>query len=97
MDNVTPHATPSFDAQLTAALMIQSNALISIKTVTKMCSLSRQEIDRRIYNGTFPKPEKLSSESKSIRKAFYLQDIHTWIADPQGYNQDENTDKHTLN
>ena len=70
--------------------MLQTNALIPIKTVTKLCSLSRQEIDRRIHNGTFPKPKKLSGHKKSIRKAFYLQDIQDWINNPKSYQQAEN-------
>ncbi|MEK7995029.1 MAG: hypothetical protein AAB403_14580, partial [Planctomycetota bacterium] len=38
-----------FEAQVTAALMIQSNALIPIKLAVKLCGISRQEINRRIY------------------------------------------------
>lgn len=75
----------SFDAQLLAALMLQSNALISIKMATKLCSISRQEIDRRIHNGTFPLPFKLSGEERSIRKAFRIRDIETWLDSPTKY------------
>ncbi len=74
-----------FEAQVTAALMIQSNALIPIKLAARLCGISRQEINRRIHNGTFPKPKKLSGHKHSMRKAFYLKDIHDWIKDPQGY------------
>jgi predicted DNA-binding transcriptional regulator AlpA len=77
-----------FEAQVTAALMIQSNALIPIKLAVKLCGISRQEINRRISNGTFPKPRKLSGRKESIRKAFYLQDIHDWIKNPHMYRQD---------
>lgn len=75
----------NFEAQVTAALMIQSNALIPVKLAARLCGISRQEIDRRIHNGTFPKPRKLSGRKRSMRKAFYLKDIHDWIKDPQGY------------
>lgn len=78
-----------FDAQVTAALMIQSNALIPIKLAARLCGISRQEIDRRVHNGTFPKPHRLSGRKRSMRKAFYLGDIHDWIRDPQGYRRDE--------
>lgn len=97
MELGTDNIKTDFDAQVTAALMLQSNALISIKTVTKLCSLSRQEIDRRIHNGTFPAPIKLSGYKKSIRKAFYLQDIQDWIDAPQSYQQTKNTTKPSQN
>jgi len=74
-----------FDAQLVASLMIQSNAFISIKTAAKLCSISRQTIDRRIHDGTFPIPEKLSSEDNAIRKAFRIKDIQQWLNSPLTY------------
>lgn len=74
-----------FEAQLVASLMIQSNALVSIKTATMLCSISRQEIDRRIHKGTFPAPEKLSSEEKAVRKAFRIGDIQEWLSSPSEY------------
>jgi len=76
-----------FEAEVTASLMIKSNALIPIKLVVKLSSISRQEIDRRVHRGTFPKPTKLSSNKKSMRKAFYLNDIHEWIENPHMYRQ----------
>ena len=76
-----------FEAQVTAALMIQSNALIPIKLAVKLCGISRQEINRRIARGTFPKPHKLSRRKNSIRKAFHLQDLHDWIKNPHMYIQ----------
>jgi len=77
-----------FEAQVTAALMIQSNALIPIKLAVKLCGISRQEIHRRINRGTFPKPRKLSRRKNAIRVAFYLKDIHEWIRNPHAYCQD---------
>ena len=76
-----------FEAQVTASLMIQSNALIPIKLAVKLCGISRQEINRRIARGTFPKPQKLSSRRNAIRKAFYLRDLHEWIKNPHMYLQ----------
>ncbi len=76
-----------FEAQVTAALMIQSNALIPIKLAVKLCGISRQEINRRIARGTFPKPHKLSRRKNAIRKAFYLKDLHEWIKNPHMYLQ----------
>lgn len=78
-----------FEAQVTAALMIQSNALIPIKLAVKLCGISRQEINRRISRGTFPKPRKLSSRKNSIRKAFHLKELHEWIKNPHMYRQPE--------
>lgn len=77
----------NFEAQVTAALMIQSNALIPIKLAVKLCGISRQEINRRISHGTFPKPHKLSNRKNAIRKAFYLNDLHAWIKNPHTYLQ----------
>ncbi len=76
-----------FEAQVTASLMIQSNALIPIKLAAKLCGISRQEINRRIASGTFPKPQKLSGRRNAIRKAFYLSDLHEWIRNPHMYLQ----------
>lgn len=76
-----------FEAQVTASLMIQSNALIPIKLAVKLCGISRQEINRRIARGTFPSPRKLSSRRNAIRKAFYLKDLHEWIKNPHMYLQ----------
>jgi len=74
-----------FEAQVIAALMVQSNSLVPIKTAVKLCGISRKEIDRRVNAGTFPKPNKLSGEQKSIRKAFYLNDLQEWIRSPADY------------
>ncbi len=85
----------AFDAQVTAALMIQTNALIPIKLAARLCGISRQEISRRVHNGTFPKPLKLSGKKRSMRKAFYLRDIHDWIRNPRGYRRVEDEQART--
>ncbi|MCA9944522.1 MAG: AlpA family phage regulatory protein [Anaerolineales bacterium] len=76
-----------YEAQVTAALMIQSNALIPIKLAVKLCGISRQEISRRIARGTFPKAHKLSRRANATRIAFYLTDLQEWIKSPQTYLQ----------
>ena len=77
-----------FEAQVTAALMIQSNALIPIKLAVRLCGISRQEIQRRIARGTFPKPRRLSRRGNVLhRQVFHLQDLHEWIKDPHMYLQ----------
>lgn len=76
-----------FEAQVTAALMIQSNALIPIKLAVKLCGISRREINRRIKCGTFPAPRKMSRKKNSNYKAFYLRDLHEWIKNPHRYHQ----------
>ena len=83
-----------FEAQVTAALMIQSNALIPFKLAVRLCGISRQEINRRIARKTFPKPRKLSKRANSVRKAFYLQDLHEWIKNPHMYLQSEHGKEH---
>lgn len=45
-----------FEAQVTAALMIQSNALIPFKLAVRLCGISRQEINRRIAVNSFTVP-----------------------------------------
>ena len=77
----------AYDPQITAALMIQSNALIPIKLAVHLCGISRQEIDRRVQFGTFPKPQKLSDQKEAMRKAFYISDVMDWIKKPQTYKQ----------
>lgn len=69
----------TFEAQVIAALMIQSNTLIPIKLAVRLCGISRQEINRCIARGTFLKSRKLSRRGNATRKAFYLKDIHEWI------------------
>tara|TARA_R110002095_G_scaffold200464_1_gene180726 strand:- start:458 stop:748 length:291 start_codon:yes stop_codon:yes gene_type:complete len=76
-----------FEAQVTAALMIQSNALIPFKLAVRLCGISRQEIRRRISRGTFPKPKKLSRRENATRIAFHLKDLHEWIKNPHMYLQ----------
>ena len=77
-----------FEAQVTAALMIQSNALIPIKLAVKLCGISRQEINRRIHNGTFPKPAPLYGKRAKRVMSFYLQEIHKWIKSPHTYRSE---------
>jgi len=91
MENIFKGLTlkATVEAQVTAALMIQSNALIPIKLAVKLCGISRQEIDRRVHAGTFPQPTKLSRRKGATRKAFYLKDIHEWIKNPKMYRQPE--------
>ena len=95
MIDFTKSIKPTFEAQVTAALMIQTNALIPIKLAARLCGLSRQEIDRRVHNGTFPKPHKLSGKKRSMRKAFYLSEIHDWIRDPKNYRRVEDAEQST--
>lgn len=76
-----------FEAQVTAALMIQSNALIPFKLAARLCGIPRREIYRRIVLGTFPRPKKLSQRGKYSREAFYLNDLHEWIKNPHTYQQ----------
>ncbi len=95
MTDFTMSIRPTFEAQVTAALMIQSNALIPIKLAARLCGISRQEIDRRVHNGTFPKPHKLSGKKRSMRKAFYLSELHDWIRDPINYRRVEDAQTST--
>lgn len=76
-----------FEAQVAAALMIQSNALIPLKLAAKLCGIPKDEILRRVTCGTFPKPRYLSRASQRNREAFYLKDLHEWIKEPHLYHQ----------
>ncbi len=76
-----------FEAQVTAALMIQSNALIPLKLAARLCGISKQEISKRIGRGTFPRPKKLSGRRDTRKKVFYLKDLHEWIKNPHMYRQ----------
>ncbi len=82
-----------FEAQVTAALMIQSNALIPIKLAVRLCGIPRQEILKRIEMGIFPLPAPLTRRRKTNTMAFYLRDLHQWIKNPKNYcrtNDDDN-------
>ncbi len=72
-----------FEEQVTAALMIQGNALIPVTLAVRLCGISRQEINRRIAHGTFPKAHKLSRRANSVRKALNLEDLHEFIKNPR--------------
>ena len=76
-----------FSAQVTAELMIQSNALIPMKMAIRLCGISRKEIERRILRGIFPKPRIFPRRGSKSRKAFYLKDLHEWIKNPHMYIQ----------
>jgi predicted DNA-binding transcriptional regulator AlpA len=84
-----PTLKTDFEDSVTAELMIKTNTLIPMKIAVKLCAISRQEIDRRSLIGTFPKAHKLSSDDKSVRKAFYLKDIIEWQNNPADYRQPE--------
>ena len=77
-----------FEAQVTAALINQSNALIPIGLAVRLCGISRREINRLVARGTFPKPYRLSKRRNASRKAFYLKDLHDWIKNPHTYLQE---------
>ncbi|MCA9944523.1 MAG: hypothetical protein KC449_13635 [Anaerolineales bacterium] len=85
---------PDFDAQVMAELMIKSNALIPMKLATRLCGLSRLEIERRIIRGLFPKPRVFQRRNGIPRKAFYLQDLHEWIKNPHMYVQKDTRKLH---
>lgn len=71
-----------FEAQVTAALIIQSNALIPIKLAVRLCGISRAKIMRRIGKGTFPKTAPLFGRRAKRPVSFYLSEIHKWIRNP---------------
>ena len=87
MEKTPSQLKTDFDAQVTAALMTKFNALVPVKVAVKLCGISRKEIDRRVHAGTFPQPEKLSGEEKSIRKGFRLRDLEEWLDNPRQYNR----------
>jgi prophage regulatory protein len=58
--------------------------LLPIKAVSRITSLSRATIYRRVAAGTFPKPINLGGR----RVAFAREDVDQWIADPLAYGSD---------
>jgi prophage regulatory protein len=58
--------------------------LLPMKAVSRITSLSRATIYRRIAAGTFPKPINLCGR----RVAFAREDVDRWIANPIAYNSD---------
>lgn len=61
--------------------MSHDAALVPIKIVTHITSLSRATIYRRVEAGTFPKPISLGGR----RVAFAREELNRWIADPSSY------------
>jgi prophage regulatory protein len=61
--------------------MSHDAALLPMKIVTHITSLSRATIYRRVAAGTFPKPISLGGR----RVAFAREDLDRWIANPMNY------------
>lgn len=83
----TPKLSSDFNAQVEAALMVEVDAVVRVKVASRLCGISRQEIDRRVNAGTFPAPIALSSDEKSVAKGFRLSDIRKWLENPAAYKQ----------
>lgn len=76
-DDDAPIGTIS-PADVTAALMRQANALINLKIVCQMTSLSPRQISRMVPEGRFPKPKMIGA----MRKAWHISDVEKWIQQP---------------
>lgn len=61
--------------------MSRDAALLPMKIVTHLTSLSRATIYRRVAGGTFPKPINLGGR----RVAFSREELDRWMADPASY------------
>ena len=67
-----------FEAQVTAALMIQSHVLISLKLAARLCGILKHEILRCIDCGTFPNPEIVLNRL-AYSRGVLLKDLYEWI------------------
>jgi prophage regulatory protein len=54
--------------------------LVRMRGVIQVTSLSRATVYRRVANGTFPPPVKLSSTGRRV--AWRCSDIESWIKNP---------------
>lgn len=70
---------PKMDpASIEAALMRQVDALIDVKRVSLLTTLSIREIQRRVSEKRFPSPIQIGE----TRKAWKLSVIQNWLQNP---------------
>ncbi len=62
-------------ADIEAALLRQMDALVNIRSVSTLTTLSTSEINRRIASGKFPRPIPIGEK----RKAWRISHIQSWI------------------
>lgn len=80
---------PDQEAEVVAQLLLQMNAFVSIKTAEIATTLDKMTQYRERKTGHFPDLIPLTQHGR--RKAYRIQDLKTWLADPQNYhnpNQD---------
>ena len=75
----------NFDAQVTAELMIKTNALIPMNLALRLCGLTHLEIEKLIIRGLFPKPRVFPCKNGTSKKSFYLNDLQEWMNNPHVY------------
>jgi prophage regulatory protein len=68
--------------------MSRETALLPMKIVTGLTSLSRATIYRRIAAGSFPKPINLGGR----RVAFSREEVDRWMGNPVAYRSDPGSD-----
>ncbi|MCG7932146.1 MAG: hypothetical protein N0E44_19115 [Candidatus Thiodiazotropha lotti] len=75
----------NFDAQVTAELMIKTNALIPMNLAARLCGLTSLEIEQRLLRGLFPEPRLFPCNNGTSKKSFYLNDLQEWMNNPHVY------------
>jgi prophage regulatory protein len=53
------------------------NRLLNISAVVEMCGISRSQVYKRVADGTFPQPVKLSS----TLNLWSFNELQQWVAD----------------
>jgi prophage regulatory protein len=61
--------------------MREPERIVRLKTVLARTGLSRSTIYRKIAEGTFPPPLKISANGSG----WHESDINRWVADPVGW------------
>ena len=76
---------PDEEAKVVAHLLIELNAFASIKTAELATTLDKTTQYRERKAGRFPKLHCLNHFGR--RKAYKLQDLKTWLEDPENYSE----------
>jgi hypothetical protein len=76
---------PDQEAEVVAELLLKMNAFVSIKTAEIATTLDKITQYRERKARRFPKLVTLTHHGR--RKAYRLNDLKSWLDDPQSYQQ----------
>ena len=86
-NNPVPFIDDDQETKVTAKLLLECNAFVSIKTVEVMTTLDKITQYRMRKLDQFPKLISLTPQGR--RKAYRLKDIQNWLENPSSYIQND--------